>query len=169
VHLARLERDLARAELTQAEHLDPQLPALPMAWAELYATSGDLMQAQSRAEEAVRMRPKSPETHLLLARVHRQAGHYDAMRTEARKVLDLAPASQKDQIKQVLRAVLGPTALETDSAEPGDTPSVATPGSSPDTSQLATPSGEPGSLQLRAGEPKLQLGGGSKLKLDLSH
>jgi Tfp pilus assembly protein PilF len=169
VHLARLERDLARAELTQAEHLDPKLPALPMAWAELYATSGDLMQAQSRAEEAVRARPKSPETHLLLARVHRQAGHYDAMRTEARKVLELAPASQKDQITQVLRAVLGPTALETDAPEPGDAPSVAGPGSSPDTPQLAAPSGEPGSLQLRAGEPKLQLGGGSKLKLDLSH
>jgi hypothetical protein len=114
------------------------------------------------------MRPKSPETHLLLARVHRQSGHYDAMRKEARAVLELAPASQKDQIKQVLRAVLGPTALETESPEPGDAP-VAAPGTLPDTSQLAAPSGEPGSLQLRAGEPKLQLGGGSKLKLDLSH
>jgi tetratricopeptide (TPR) repeat protein len=168
VHLARLDRDLARGELTQAERLDPRLPALPMAWAELFASSGDLMQAQSRAEEAVRLRPKSPETHLLLARIHRQSGHYDAMRAEARKVLELAPASQKDQISQVLTAVLGPTALETASAEPGDVTAAApTPGA--DVPQLTPPSSEPGSLQLRAGEPKLQLGGGSKLKLDLSH
>jgi hypothetical protein len=145
------------------------LPALPMAWAELYAASGDLMQAQSRAEEAVRVRPKSPETHLLLARIHRQSSHYDAMRAEARKVLELAPGSQRDQITQVLKAVLGPTALDDDSAAaPGEgTAEAPTPGA--DAPQLSAPSSEPGSLQLRAGEPKLQLGGGSKLKLDLSH
>jgi Tfp pilus assembly protein PilF len=153
VHLARIERDEARAELTQADRLDPTLPALPMAWAELYAGSGDLMQAEQKAREAVRARPKSPETHLLLARIHRQAGHYDAMRQEARSVLELAPASQKDQITQVLKAVLGPTALEvSDATEPRD---------------VASPVPDPGSLQLGAGEPKLRLGG-SKLKLDLT-
>ncbi|HKU43226.1 MAG TPA: tetratricopeptide repeat protein [Polyangiales bacterium] len=156
IHLARVERDDARAELTQAERLDPGLPALPMAWAELYAGSGDLMQAEAKAREAVRMRPKSPETHLLLARLHRQAGRYDAMRQEARQVLELAPASQKDQISQVLKAVLGPTALEV-----SDTPEDSDIGA-------AAPSQEPGSLQLRSGEPKLRLGGGSKLKLDLT-
>jgi tetratricopeptide (TPR) repeat protein len=168
VHLARLDRDLARGELTQAERLDPQLPALPMAWAEMFAASGDMLQAQARAEEAVRARPKSPETHLLLARIHRQAGRYDAMRAEARKVLELAPASQKDQISQVLKAVLGPTALDTDTAEPETgTATAPTPGAG--RPQLTPPASEPGSLQLGAREPKLQLGGGSKLKLDLSH
>jgi tetratricopeptide (TPR) repeat protein len=170
VHLGRAERDLARGELTQAERIDPKLPALPMAWAELYAASGDLMQAQMKAEEGVRLRPKSPETHLLLARVHRQSGHYDAMRSEARKVLELAPASQKDQISQVLRAVLGPTALETDdSAEPGDTSAAAPSSASSDTKALDAPAPDPGSLQLGAREPKLRLGGDSKLKLDLTH
>ncbi|HET6334357.1 MAG TPA: hypothetical protein VFG30_14135 [Polyangiales bacterium] len=168
VHLARLDRDLAAGELTQAERLDPKLPALPMAWAEMYAATGDMLQAQARAEEAVRARPKSPETHLLLARIHRQASRYDAMRAEARKVLELAPASQKDQISQVLKAVLGPTALEADSPEPENgTATAPTPGA--DTPRLTPPSSDPGSLQLGAREPKLQLGGGSKLKLDLSH
>lgn len=170
VHLARMERELARGELTQTENLDPHLPALPMAWAEMYAATGDMLQAQAKAEEAVRARPKSPETHLLLARLHRQASRYDAMRAEARKVLELAPASQRDQITQVLKAVLGPTALESDSAEPEPetgTATAPTPGEG--SPQLTPPSSEPGSLQLGAREPKLQLGGGSKLKLDLSH
>ncbi len=167
VHLARTEKDLARAELEQAERLEPRLPALPMAWAELYAGSGDFMQARVKAEEAVRARPKSAEAHLLLARVHRQAGNYDAMRKEARVVIELAPSAQKEQISQVLRAVLGPTALEDDSAEPGD-PSAAAPSEDGADSTLEAPR-DPGSLQLGAGEPKLRLGGDSKLKLDLTH
>lgn len=167
VHLARLERDQATAELTQAERLDPKLPALSMAWAEMYAANGDMLQAQARAEEAVRARPKSPESHLLLARIHRQASHYDAMRAEARKVLELTPVAQKEQISQVLKAVLGPTALDADPSaepEPGDVAAKR----DGDGTELRPP-GDPGSLQLGAREPKLNLGGGSKLKLDLSH
>ncbi|HKP58042.1 MAG TPA: hypothetical protein VJV78_15025, partial [Polyangiales bacterium] len=166
VHLARAERDEARAELTQAERLDPNLPALPMAWAELYAGSGDLMQAESKAREAVRLRPKSPETHLLLARIHRQAGHYDAMRQEARTVLELAAPAQKDQIAQVLKAVLGPTALEVGASDSADMDSAPSAPTTRSTDSL--PRQDPGSLQLGAGEPKLRLGGGSKLKLDLT-
>lgn len=158
VHLARAESDLARAELTLAEQLDPGLPALPLAWAELYAGSGELVQAQLKAEEGIRLRPKSLESHLLLARILRQAGRYEDMRREAQTVLALAPASQRDQVAQVLKAVLGPTAL---SSSTGD---------GEDESEPAEPEvRDPGALQLGSGEPKLRLGGDSKLKLNLTH
>lgn len=159
VHLARAESDLARAELTLAEQLDPGLPALPLAWAELYASSGDLAQAQQKAEEGVRLRPKSIESHLLLARVLRQAGRYDDMRREAQAILSLSPASQRDQVTQVLKAVLGPTALSSSAGDGEEDSEPAEP-------ELGDR--EPGALQLGSGEPKLRLGGDSKLKLDLT-
>jgi tetratricopeptide (TPR) repeat protein len=162
VHMARAESDLARGELEQAERLDPGLPSLPLAWAELYAGTGDLMQAQAKAEEGIRLRPKAPESHLLLARILRQAGRYDDMRREAQKVLELAAPSQRDQVTEVIKAVLGPTALGT---TPGDDEG------DPALPRLRQPSQDPGTLQLGSGEPKLRLGDDtdSKLKLDLTH
>lgn len=158
VHMARLERDLARAALEKAQALEPNLAAVALAWAELHASNGELPEALAKAELGVRLRPKNPETHLVLGRVYRQAGRYDEMRAEARKVLELSTVSDKERVKKLLQNVLGPTALEPPS-EPvaEDEPASPRAGAS-----------EPGSLKLGSSEPKLRLGGGDdKLKLEL--
>ncbi len=180
VHLARMERDLATAELQKAESLEPQLPALPLAWAELYASAGELPQALAKAEEGVRLRPKAAETHLVLARVQRQAGRYDDMRREAKRVLELAPVADQERTKSLLRALLGPTALEEPSAAAEPSPAPAATDLALSQGQQAARPGAPGAaatdappsgaLQLGSGTPKLHLGGtGQRLKLDLSH
>jgi hypothetical protein len=161
VHMSRGETDMARAELEHAERIDATLPALSIAWAEWYAGRGDLAMATQRAESAVRARPKSPETRLVLARIYRAASRFDDMRAQARAIFEAMPAGAKERTRSLLLNVLGPTALEAPTT-PTDATAPTTAGGSP---SLSTPT----DLQLGAGEPKLRLGAGSgKLKLNLS-
>jgi tetratricopeptide (TPR) repeat protein len=187
VHLMRGERDLARSELEQGERLDHDLGLLPQIWAQFYADGNDFAQAITKSEEAVRRRPKDPQGRLVLAQVYRAAGRYDDMRKQAREILQRTPPDEKERLQAVLRALLGPTALDDSTSPSPSDPSGAGPAQPADTLSLSqrpdTPGGpgrpqfgsdptqaaESGALQLQPGAPRLRLGGtGSKLKLDLN-
>lgn len=185
VHLARQEGDLAQAQLTQAEALDPDLPTLPLAWAQYYAGQGDLDRAIVRAEQGVKLRPKQAHLHLNLGRLYRMASRYDDMRRAARAALALTPPARSGEMRKLIEMLLGPTAFEdvdVDS-EPTDAPTSASdppaaaaepsglPGLSDDALDVSRGSrllsGKPltGGLQPGNGAPKLDVGG-SDLTLD---
>jgi hypothetical protein len=48
----------------------------------------------------------------MAARIYRQAAEYDDMRREARAVLDATPAERRERMEELIRELLGPTALE---------------------------------------------------------
>lgn len=112
VHLAEGESDLAREELETASRLDPDLHTLSGLWAGYYATVGELDRAVASARTAVERNPWDLQTRLMAARIYRQAAQYDEMRQEARTVLELAPAGRRSETEQLIRRLLGPTALE---------------------------------------------------------
>jgi tetratricopeptide (TPR) repeat protein len=187
VHLSAGEREQARAALEKAEALDPNLSAVLLTWSQFYASAGQNEQALSYAKRAVDAKPKDPQARLLLAGLYRQAARYDDMRTEARAVLELTPASSRERMRELIGRLLGPTALEpgvedtgasaapaapdaADNAAPGEAPAAAAPGGS----QLRAPSsgdgsrlrlldgqgaGDPstGTLKAQDGAPKLKL------------
>ncbi|HMI93087.1 MAG TPA: tetratricopeptide repeat protein [Polyangiales bacterium] len=175
VHLARGERDQARAELDKAQALDPGLPSLLLSYAELHASGGQLEQAIGEAQRAVDARPGNPQARLLLARIYREAGRYDAMREQARKVLALAPAALQERTRELLKRLLGPSALDQDPAPSADSAEPALPGvaSPSDPLKLDAPGAGrptapgPGTLQGSPAEPKLRLTEpGARLKLE---
>lgn len=113
VQLAQGEPDLALEELERAQRLDPDLHTLPGLWAGYYASTGELERAVESARSAVERNPWDVQTRLMAARVYRQAARYDDMRREARAVLDRVPPGQRSDMEQLIRRLLGPTALET--------------------------------------------------------
>jgi Flp pilus assembly protein TadD len=179
VHMASGEQDLARAALERAERLDPAIPALPLTWAQYHMAAGELDQAIARAERAVELRPKNPQVLVMLGRIYREAGRYDEMRSMAQKALAVSSSAQREQVRQLIAQLLGPTAL-LDSTGGGGVPA---PGAAdPDHLELSKgsnllapgasdgPSLLDGAGDLKAGDDatKLRLGGGSgKLKLNL--
>ncbi|UJR78206.1 tetratricopeptide repeat protein [Sandaracinus amylolyticus] len=112
VHLGQSEPDLAREELERAQRIDPDLHTLPGLWAGYYATTGDLESAVQSARSAVERNPWDIQTRLMAARVYRQAARYDDMRREAREVMERVPSAQRGDMEQLIRRLLGPTALE---------------------------------------------------------
>ena len=181
VQMVSLERAQARASLEKAEALDPQMPTLPLAWAQLHLEGGEVEQAIVRGEQAVKQRPDNPQVHLMMGRIYRQASRYDDMRRAARRVMELVPDAQKQPTRDVIRQLLGPTAFESIEEEDalGATQPPAADGLdlAKGSSLLGSDEAEPevrllddgadnpleGSLQLPSDMPKLQLGEGSKL------
>lgn len=149
--LQRGENEAALGELQTAQRLDPDLAKLPMLWANYYLADGDVDQAETYARRAVERRPHNPESHLLFAQVEKSAGHYEAMRREAHAALDAVPESQRENLRQVITHVLGPTALEEDPLAGGD-----------DTGSDVPPGDDVLDDDGLGGAP-LQLGGGSRL------
>lgn len=111
IHLARSETDLARTELNAAERIDSQLHLLPQLWAAYHASTGDLPRAVERAQQAVERNPDI-QTRLMAARIYRQASRYDMMRREAHAILERAPSQNAAEYRELIRRMLGPTALE---------------------------------------------------------
>jgi tetratricopeptide (TPR) repeat protein len=109
--LLRGEAEQAHGELLKAEQLAPSLPAVHWGFAELALRRGDGEEALARARRALTPRP-SFDARLRYAALLRQAGKYEEMRQTAEQLLAQAPAYRKDEVRQVLGAVLGPTALE---------------------------------------------------------
>ena len=180
IHLATGERDQAKVALEEADRLDPELPNLSLLWAHFYATSGDLPRALEKAEQGVARRPNDAQAHLMLARIYRESSKLDDMRREAQRVLELVPSLQRSDMEQMIRQLLGPTALDKPADEilAGDT---IEPTSLPDTtldlaggSKLlggaeASPSGQDDPLLMLGDPSKLRLPGSeSKLKLKLN-
>ncbi|MGE0791641.1 MAG: tetratricopeptide repeat protein [Sandaracinaceae bacterium] len=111
IHLTRGETDEARAELQEAERIDPQLHLLPQLWAEYYASTGEIDRAVQRAQQAVEQNGDI-QTRLMAARIYRQAARYDLMRREAHAVLERTPPRRESDMRELIRRMLGPTALE---------------------------------------------------------
>jgi tetratricopeptide (TPR) repeat protein len=176
------ERDQAKAALDKAQALDPDLPALALTRAEWLASGGDVEAALVEARRAAKQKPSNPQARLLVGRLLRQAGRYDEMRVEARATLALAPPALRERTAELIKRLLGPTALEA----PMDVPDVsadlepesqATPrlrlGTATDTPGLRLlPDGEgdsprPGTLRGPSKAPRLRLAepGSSGLKL----
>jgi tetratricopeptide (TPR) repeat protein len=156
VHLAQGERDQARAELEKADALSPGLPGAQLTWAQYYASSGNVAEAIASAQRAVDARPKDPQSRLLLAGLYRQAARYDAMREQARKVLELTPAALQPRMRELIGRLLGPTALQVD-AEPEEAPSAGGVAAAPEPGALP----EPQHLELGDGNGS----SGSRLRL----
>lgn len=112
LHMAESEPDLAREELERAQRLDPDLHTLPGLWAGYYASTGDLDRAVESARSAVERNPGDVQTRLMAARVYRAAARYDDMRREAQAVLERVPPTQREDMRQLIRRLLGPMALE---------------------------------------------------------
>ncbi|MFK7987136.1 MAG: tetratricopeptide repeat protein, partial [Sandaracinaceae bacterium] len=171
IHLSRGETDMARAELEYAERADPQLHLLPQLWAGYYASTGDLERAVERAEAAVEANPDL-QTRLMAARIYRQAAQYDRMRREARAVLAQTPSQREPEIRNLIRQMLGPTALEDPDEEIELDDEALAEGEAdeglglgdPSSLQLDSPSlgagGDDGPSLLGGGDDDLQLGGG---------
>ncbi|MEM9187682.1 MAG: hypothetical protein AAGF12_00800, partial [Myxococcota bacterium] len=112
LHLSRDEKEDAHRELRLAEDLDAELPNLPMLWANYYMATHEMDRAIDKAGEAIERRPHDWQTRLGAARLYRVAGRYDDMRAEARKIMEMIPASQAEQTRVLIEQLLGPTALE---------------------------------------------------------
>ncbi|MFO0684452.1 MAG: tetratricopeptide repeat protein [Sandaracinus sp.] len=117
IHLASAEPDEALHELQTAERLDPDLHLLPGLWANYYAGTGELERAVEYARRAVDASAGDLQTRLMAARIYRMASRYGDMRREARAVLDATPSGRRDQMTQLIRQLLGPTALEDEEEE----------------------------------------------------
>lgn len=112
IHLSSAEPDEALHELQTAERLDPDLHLLPALWANYYAGTGELDRAVEYARRAVDASAGDPQTRLMAARIYRMASRYDDMRREARAVLDATPSARREQMSDLIRQLLGPTALD---------------------------------------------------------
>jgi len=108
---ARHQTDAATEALARAEELAPSLSALQLALAEREVELGMPDAALSRAARAVEERPAF-EALLRLAMLQRHVARYDAMRGTAQAILALTPPYRGDEVRDILRAALGPTALE---------------------------------------------------------
>lgn len=167
LHLAQGDRPLARASLERAEQLDPKMPLISLAWAGYHLTGGELQEALARAESAVEARPDSAEARITLAQVFRSIGRYDDMRKQAKALVDMVSPSQRERTQHLLKATLGPTALEEpegEAAAGSATPDGGVPDSPSDAFDLTK-----GSKLLGGGKkPTPSLTGDDvKLKLDL--
>jgi tetratricopeptide (TPR) repeat protein len=140
VHRVRMEHEQVEAELQKAEQLDPDMPLIPMVWAQYHAGRGQWDEAISRARDGVEMRPDDTQVRLMLAKIYREAGRYAEMREQARAALDLVPGSRAEEMKKLIHGLLGPTALDDPDAEEEET-----------TGALGLQLPEPGQLKLGKG------------------
>lgn len=122
VLMAKLDNDQAFAELKKAEAVDPELPTLPLAWAQYHAGTGDMDAAIRFAEQGAALRPKSPHLQLSLGRLYKMAGRYGDMQRAAKRALEVAADARKRDVRQLIELMLGPTALQDDDADEGVAP-----------------------------------------------
>lgn len=114
LHLQAGRSDDAQRELDRCQSLDPDLPLLPMLWAQYWMNEHDLPRALQAGEDAVRRRPDDAQTHLLLASLYHSASRYGDMRREANLAIEKAPSSARENLRREILARLGATALDED-------------------------------------------------------
>ncbi|HEX6239582.1 MAG TPA: hypothetical protein VFZ61_01765 [Polyangiales bacterium] len=169
------EGEPALHELRKAEQLAPDLSLVQWGLAEYALRHEDRLDGIARARAAYEARP-SFDAKLRYAALLRQASKYDEMRALASQLVDAAPAYRKDDVREVVRQVLGPTALEP--AEPStvdprsdDLSDLGGPNlqlEPPKDTDKTRPGAAPG-LNSRGDPQRLQLRDPSqKLQLDLS-
>lgn len=111
LHMADAAPEEAEGELAEARRLDPELHLLPGLYANFYASQGDFDRAIQEVERALRDRPDT-QTHLLAARLFRQASRFSDMRREAQAAVQSAPAAQRDQVRALAERMLGEGVFE---------------------------------------------------------
>jgi tetratricopeptide (TPR) repeat protein len=110
LQLMQGQLEQAEHELQTAERLAPDLSLVQWARADLLLRQGERDEALARAQKAYEARPSFDGT-LRFAALLRQGGKYDEMRTLAALLVERTPAYRKDEIRTVISAVLGPSAL----------------------------------------------------------
>jgi len=170
--MLRGDVDAARVAFETAERNSPDLSLVQWGLAEYALRQGDRATALAKAEQAVKHRP-SFDAKVRYGVLLRQAGRFEEMRKVAHELVDLTPAYRKDEVRELLTTVLGPTALDAIEPDPSaddladlggpdhdlklgaDSPLL-----NPSEPQLAPPEGAAGGH-----EPVLMLGDQKKLKL----
>jgi len=111
--LQMLQGDLetGRASLQRAESLAPDLSLIQWGFAELAMREGDRDGGLARGKQALNTRG-SFDGRLRYAVLLRQASKYEEMRVQAHALIDAAPAYRKQEVRELIGAVLGPTALD---------------------------------------------------------
>jgi tetratricopeptide (TPR) repeat protein len=181
LYMLRDEMDEGKRELDKAEKLSPDLSLVQWAYAEYFMRLGDREAALARGERAFESHP-SFDAKLRYAVLLRQAGRYEPMRKLAHEIVDGSPAYRKSELKELIGAVLGPTALDPVVPDPSADDLSDLGGENldlklgskqlegPNAASSAAPGAEDpaGPLILGADPSKLRLRGGSeKLKLEL--
>ncbi len=180
LHMLRGELDEAKVQLDRAEALAPDLSLVQWAFAEYFMRLGDREAALERGERAIETHA-SFDAKLRYAVILRQAGRYEPMRKLAHELLESTPSYRKAELRELIAAVLGPTALdpvddeaaEADALDPA--PDLALDSKLLDGQDgakaelsLDADKGADGPLILGADPSKLRLrGSDDKLKLDL--
>ncbi|MET0339555.1 MAG: hypothetical protein ABW252_01065 [Polyangiales bacterium] len=129
--LMKRDAEQARAEVEAADKLAPDLSLVQWARAELALRDGDRQQARTLAERAVRARP-SFDARLRMGMLLRALDDTEGLRKLAGELEAMVPEDRKPEVREVIRAVLGPTAL-------GDAPL-------PDAGEQGAPSAAPAAL-----------------------
>jgi tetratricopeptide (TPR) repeat protein len=80
VHLMSGEEDQAKAELEEAERLDPESPSIKLLVARYLLAKSDTEGAIAKAKEAVRISDNSPSALMGLAGVYGSTARFDEMR-----------------------------------------------------------------------------------------
>jgi tetratricopeptide (TPR) repeat protein len=110
LHLMQGQLEQAEVELETAERIAPDLSLVQWARADLLMRQGQRDEALARARKAYEARP-SFDGALRFAALLRQGGKFEEMRTMASQLVERTPSYRKDEIRTVIAAVLGPTAL----------------------------------------------------------
>jgi len=118
VSLMQGEPERAFAELQQAQKLAPDLALVQWALADYWLRTGDRERSLETAERALAKRP-SFDAQLRMGVLLRQAGRYEQMRKVAQQLVARSPEYRKTELRELLVAALGPTALEMVDEEPG--------------------------------------------------
>lgn len=109
--LLRGEPEQARQHLDKAQKLAPDLTLVDWALAELWLRTGEREQAIRIATRALASRP-SFDARLRMGVLLRQAGRYDELRKQAQALLAMAPSYRASEVRELIRAALGPAALD---------------------------------------------------------
>ncbi|MCA9532124.1 MAG: hypothetical protein KC593_00535 [Myxococcales bacterium] len=112
IYLQGGEQERARDELENARRLEPGLQKLSVWFAMLELESGNVPEALRHARQALTQAGLDPQAHIQIAQVFRQAGDFDAMRSAARRAVELTPETMRERVSALILQMLGPTALE---------------------------------------------------------
>jgi tetratricopeptide (TPR) repeat protein len=158
------EPDAAFVELQKAERLAPQLSLVQWGMAEYFMRRGEREEALERARRAYTARPAF-DAKLRYAALLRQAAQYDEMRKLAAELLASVPDYRREELRELLTSLLGPTAFASDQPAAGDTAADDLSGQGGTDLKLDAPP----DLSQGQNAPKLRLQepGGNKYKLRL--
>ncbi len=117
VQMQRGEMESGQQELQKAESLAPDLSLIQWGFAELAMRQGDRESGLARGKRALDARP-SFDARLRYAVLLRQAAKYEELRKEAHALVDSCPAYRKQEVRDLITAVLGPTALDPTEMDP---------------------------------------------------